>query len=158
MVPITVVARRSPGYNYPLRSPLGTILYFFSSSLPRLGFHSLVLCFPTMEGQRGIKRERSSSTEGSPTASDAKTPPPAPSGTPSPPGSPVEVSSRRPRSPVLEQGGPSRTALVVDLSSPQDEEEPIHDTARDFEFAQPLFGKINRDLLGPPGDGKHHPQ
>jgi hypothetical protein len=43
---------------------------------------------------------------------------------------------------------------VVDLSSPSDEEEPIHDTARDFKFAQRLFGEINRDLLGPPGDGK----
>jgi hypothetical protein len=43
---------------------------------------------------------------------------------------------------------------VVDLSSPLDEEEHIHDTARDFEFAQHLFGKLNRDLLGPLGDGK----
>jgi hypothetical protein len=91
-VPITVAARCSPGYKYLLHSPLGTILHSFYSSLPRLGFPSLVLCFPTMEGKRGIKQERSSSTEGSPTASDAKTPPLAPSGTPSPPGSPVEVS------------------------------------------------------------------
>jgi hypothetical protein len=43
---------------------------------------------------------------------------------------------------------------VVDLSSPSDEEEPIHDTARDFKFAQRLFDELNRDLLGPPGDGK----
>jgi hypothetical protein len=42
----------------------------------------------------------------------------------------------------------------VDLYSPSDEEEPIHDTARDFEFTQRLFGELNRDLLGPPGDGK----
>jgi hypothetical protein len=55
---------------------------------------------------------------------------------------------------VLEQGGPSGKAPVVDLSSPLDEEEPIHDTARDFEFTQRLFGKFNRDLLGPPSDGK----
>jgi hypothetical protein len=43
---------------------------------------------------------------------------------------------------------------VVDLSSPLDEEEHIHDTARDFEFAQHMFGKLNRDLLGPLGDDK----
>jgi hypothetical protein len=45
-------------------------------------------------------------------------------------------------------------APVMDLSSPQDEGDPIHDTARDFEFAQRLFGELNRDLLGPLGDGK----
>jgi hypothetical protein len=33
-------------------------------------------------------------------------------------------------------------------------EESIHDTTRDFEFAQHLFCELNRDLLGPPGDGK----
>jgi hypothetical protein len=43
---------------------------------------------------------------------------------------------------------------VVDLYSPLDEEEPIHDTVHDFEFAQHLFGELNRDLLGPPDDGK----
>jgi hypothetical protein len=153
-VHITVVARRSPSYKYLLRSPLGTISHSFSSSLSRLGFPSLVLCFPTMEGKRGIKRECSLSVEGSPAARDAKTPPPAPSGTPSPLGPPAEVSSRRPRSPVLEQGGPSGTAPVVDLSPPSDEEEPIHDTARDVEFAQHLFDELNRDLLGSPGDDK----
>jgi hypothetical protein len=42
---------------------------------------------------------------------------------------------------------------VVDLSSPSDEEEPIHDTVCDFEFAQRLFGELNHDLLGPSGDG-----
>jgi hypothetical protein len=107
-----------------------------------------------MEGKRGIKQECSPSVEGSLAASDAKTPPPVPSGTPSPPGSPAEVSSRHPRSLVLEQGGPCRTAPLVDLSSPHDEEEPIHGTARDFEFTQCLFNELNRDLLGPPGDGK----
>jgi hypothetical protein len=107
-----------------------------------------------MEGKRGNKRERFPSIEGSPAASDAKTPPPAPSGTPSPPGSPAEVCSRCPRSPVLEQGGPSETASVVVLSSPQDEGYPIHDTARDFEFAQCLFDELNNDLLGSPGDDK----
>jgi hypothetical protein len=87
-------------------------------------------------------------------ASDAKTPPPAPSGTSSPLGSLAKVSSCRPHSPVLEQGGPSRTALVMDLSSPSDEEEPIHDTTRDFEFAQRLFDELNCDLRVPPDDGK----
>jgi hypothetical protein len=88
-----------------------------------------------MEGKRGIKRERSPSVEGSPAASDAKTPSPVPSRTPSPPGSLAEVCSHRPGSPILEQGGPSGMAPVVDLSSPQGEENPLHDIARDFEFA-----------------------
>jgi hypothetical protein len=132
---ITVAAWRSPSYKYLIRSPLKTISHFFSLSLSCLGFPSLVLCFPIMEGKRGIKRERSSPTEGSPAASNSKTPPPAPSGTPSPPGSPTEVSSRRPRSPVFEQGGPSRKALVIDMSSSSDEEGFIVDTSHNFEFA-----------------------
>jgi hypothetical protein len=107
-----------------------------------------------MEGKRGIKRECSPSAEGSPAASDTKTPPTAPSGTSSPLGSPTEVCSHRPRLSILEQGGPSGTTLVVDLSSPQGEENPIHDTTRDFEFAQRLFDELNRVLLGPPDDGK----
>jgi hypothetical protein len=107
-----------------------------------------------MEGKRGIMREHSPSPEGSPAANDAKTPPSAPSETPSPPGSSVEVSSRRTCSPILEQSSPSEMALVVDLSSPPDEEEPIHDTTRDFEFAKRLFSEFNRGLLGLPGDGK----
>jgi hypothetical protein len=53
---------------------------------------------------------------------------------------------------VLEQGGPFGIALVVDLSSPSDREEPIHDSTRDFEFTQRLFGELNCDLLGPPND------
>jgi hypothetical protein len=48
---------------------------------------------------------------------------------------------------------PSGKALVVDLSSPSDEEELIHDISHGFEFAQRLFGELNRDLLGPPSDG-----
>jgi hypothetical protein len=107
-----------------------------------------------MEDKRGIKRERSPFAEGSPAASDAKTPPPAPSGTPSSLGSLSEVSSRRPRSPVFEQGGPSRKPPVIDLSSSSDEEDSFIDTSRDFEFAQRLYGELNCDLLWPPGDGK----
>jgi hypothetical protein len=33
-------------------------------------------------------------------------------------------------------------------------EESIHDTTHDFEFTQHLFCELNRDLLGPPDDGK----
>jgi hypothetical protein len=35
-----------------------------------------------------------------------------------------------------------------------DEEDSFTDTSRDFEFAQWLYGELNRDLLGPLGDGK----
>jgi hypothetical protein len=30
----------------------------------------------------------------------------------------------------------------------------IVDTSRDGEFARKFFGDLNRDILGPPGDGK----
>jgi hypothetical protein len=150
MTPITVAVWCPPGYKYLIRSPPRTISHFFHSSLPYLGFPSLVLSFPTMEGKRDIKRECFPSTEGNPVASDAKTPPPTPSGTPSPPGSPSEVSSHRPRSPVLEHEGPSGKAPVVDLSSHSNEEEPIHDMSCDFAFAQHLFSELNHDFLGPP--------
>jgi hypothetical protein len=106
-----------------------------------------------MESKGGIKQERSPSAEGNPVASNTKTAPPAPSRTPSPPGSPSEVSSHHPRSSVFEQG-PSGKAPVVDLSSPSDEEEPIHDISRDFKFTQRLFGKLNLDFLGLPSDDK----
>jgi hypothetical protein len=67
-----------------------------------------------MEDKRDTKRPRSPSKEGSPSHSDTKTPPPAPSGSRPPPGSPSEISSRRPCSPVFEQGG-SLNATVVDF-------------------------------------------
>jgi hypothetical protein len=41
---------------------------------------------------------------------------------------------------------------VVDLSSSLDEEDVIPDTSRDFEFAQRLYGELNRALLGSPDD------
>jgi hypothetical protein len=147
IAPITVAVWRPPSYKYLIRSPPRTISHFFPLSLPCLGFPSPDLSFSTMEGKRGIKRERSPSAKGSPAASDAKTPPSVPSGTPSTPGSPAEVCSHHPRSPVLEQGGSSGTAPVVDLSSPQGEENPLHDIARDFEFAQRLCGELNRAFL-----------
>jgi hypothetical protein len=43
---------------------------------------------------------------------------------------------------------------VIDLSSSSDDEDFIADTSQDFEFTQRLYGKLNRDLLGPPGDSK----
>jgi hypothetical protein len=107
-----------------------------------------------MDDKRCIKQERSPSMEGSPEPSDVKTPPPVPSGASSPPASPSEVASRRPRSPVFKQGGPSEKAPVIDLSSSSDEVDFVANTSRDFEFAQRLYGKLNRGFLGPSGDGK----
>jgi hypothetical protein len=43
---------------------------------------------------------------------------------------------------------------VVDLSSSSDEGDLIADVSRDEKFARKLFGNLNRDVLGPPGDGK----
>jgi hypothetical protein len=40
------------------------------------------------------------------------------------------------------------------LSSSSDEEDSIADNSHDFEFTQWLYGELNRDLLGPPGDDK----
>jgi hypothetical protein len=41
-------------------------------------------------------------------------------------------------------GGPSGKALVIDLSSSSNGEDLIAATSRDFEFAQRLFGELNR--------------
>jgi hypothetical protein len=43
-------------------------------------------------------------------------------------------------------------APVVDLSSPQGEENPLNDIACDFEFARCLFSELNHAFLGPPDD------
>jgi hypothetical protein len=43
---------------------------------------------------------------------------------------------------------------VIDLSLSSGEENFIADTSRDVEFTRKLFGDLNRDILGPPGDGK----
>jgi hypothetical protein len=107
-----------------------------------------------MEDKRGTKRARSPFKEGSPSPDSAKTPPSAPSRSPPPLTSPPEVLSHRPRSPVWEQGGSSEKASVVDLSSSSDEGDLIADVSRDEEFARKLFGNLNRDVLGPPGDSK----
>jgi hypothetical protein len=42
----------------------------------------------------------------------------------------------------------------VDLALSSGEEDFVADTSRDEEFARKLFGDLNRDILGPPGDGK----
>jgi hypothetical protein len=43
---------------------------------------------------------------------------------------------------------------MVDLASPSGEEDFFTDTSRDEELTRKLFGNLNRDILGPPGDGK----
>jgi hypothetical protein len=101
-----------------------------------------------MGDKKGVKRERSPSTEGSPLPDDAKTPILVPSGSLPPPGSPSYVSSRRHCSSVVEQGGASGATPVSGPSS------LVVDTSRDEEFTRKLFGDLNRDILGPPGDGK----
>jgi hypothetical protein len=42
----------------------------------------------------------------------------------------------------------------VDLALSSSEEDSVADTSRDEEFTRKLFGDLNRDILGPPGDGK----
>jgi hypothetical protein len=43
---------------------------------------------------------------------------------------------------------------MIDLSLSSDEENFIADTSCDTEFTKKLFGDLNRDILGPLGDGK----
>jgi hypothetical protein len=50
--------------------------------------------------------------------------------------------------------GSSGKAPVVDLSSPSDEGDLIADVSHDEEFTRRLFGYLNRDVLGPPGNNK----
>jgi hypothetical protein len=107
-----------------------------------------------MEDKRDTKHTCSPSKEGSPSPDGAKTPPSAPFGSPSSLTSRSEVFSRCPRSLVLEQRGSSRKAPVVDVSSSFDEGDLIADVSRYEEFTRRLFGNLNRDVLGPPGDGK----
>jgi hypothetical protein len=42
----------------------------------------------------------------------------------------------------------------VDLASSSGKEDSVADTSRDEELTRKLFGDLNRDILGPPGDGK----
>jgi hypothetical protein len=43
---------------------------------------------------------------------------------------------------------------MIDFSLSLDEENTIANTSRDAEFTKKLFGDLNRDILGPPGDSK----
>jgi hypothetical protein len=43
---------------------------------------------------------------------------------------------------------------MEDLASSSGEENFFVDTSRDEEHARKLFGDLNRDILGPPSDGK----
>jgi hypothetical protein len=74
---------------------------------------------------------------------------PAPSGSPSPLTSPPEDSSCRPRSPMLEHQGFLGKAPMMDVSPSSGEGDLIVVVSRDE-----AFGNLNRDILGPPGDGK----
>jgi hypothetical protein len=107
-----------------------------------------------MEDKKNLKRPRSPSDEGSSSPSKASTPPPSHSGSPPPTQSPPATSSRHLCLPPCEQGGPSEPVPVVDLALSSGEEEPVANTSRDEEIARKLFGDLNRDILGPPGDGK----
>jgi hypothetical protein len=49
---------------------------------------------------------------------------------------------------MFEQGNASGKTLMIDPFS------FIVDTSRDAELARKLFGDLNHDILGPPGDGK----
>jgi hypothetical protein len=49
---------------------------------------------------------------------------------------------------VFKQGNASRKIPTLEPSS------FIVDTSRDEELTRKLFGDLNRDILGPPGDGK----
>jgi hypothetical protein len=106
-----------------------------------------------MKDKRGTKCSCSPSKEGSSSSSGGSTPPLALAGSPPPPGSPSEIFSHRPCSLVFQQGGPFEKVPVVNLFSSSDEEGLISDTSRDEEFARKIFGDLNRDVLGPPGDG-----
>jgi hypothetical protein len=107
-----------------------------------------------MEDKKNLKRPRSPSDEGSSSPSKASTPPPSRSGSPPPIQSPPETSSRRLCLPPCEQDGPSEPVPIVDLASSSGEEDSFADTSWDEELARKLFGDLNRDILGPPDDGK----
>jgi hypothetical protein len=55
---------------------------------------------------------------------------------------------------VFEQGGSSKKAPMIDLSLSLGVENFIADTSHDAEFVKKLFGDLNRDILGSPGDDK----
>jgi hypothetical protein len=145
--PVTVTVWHLEGYKCTLH--LMPITISHPSLLLALGFFSFLLSANHQwRTKKCIKRERSPSAEGSHLPDDAKTPPPMLSRSPPPPRSPSEVSSRHHYSPVFEQGSASGTIPVSGPSL------LVVDTSRDEEFARKLFGDLNSDILGPPGDGK----
>jgi hypothetical protein len=107
-----------------------------------------------MEDKKNLKRPRSPSDEGSSSPSKASTPPPSRSRSPPPTQSPPETSSCRLCLPPCEQGGPSEPVPIVDLALSSGEEDSFAGTSRDEELARKLFGDLNHDILGPPGDDK----
>jgi hypothetical protein len=107
-----------------------------------------------MEDKKNLKRPRSPSNERSSSPSKASTPLSSRSGSPPPIQSSPETSSRCLCLPPCEQGGPSEPVPIVDLASSLGEEDFFVDTSRDEELARKLFGDLNRDILGPPDDGK----
>jgi hypothetical protein len=107
-----------------------------------------------MEDKKNLKRPRSPSNEGSSSPSKASTPLSSLPGSPPPIQSPPETSSRRLCLPPCEQGGPSEPVPMVDLASSSGKKDFFTDTSLDEELAGKLFGDLNRDILGPPGDGK----
>jgi hypothetical protein len=92
-----------------------------------------------MEDNMQTKHPLSPYKENSPPPSSVSTPP-------------SEVSLLHHYSPVFEQGGPSERITVVGLSSK--EEDVIPDITRGDEFTKKLFGDLNREILGPLGNGK----
>jgi hypothetical protein len=107
-----------------------------------------------MEDKKNLKRPRSPFDEGSSSPSKASTLSPSRSGCPPSTQSPPAASSRRSCLLPSEQGGPSEPVPVVDLTLSPSEEDSVADTSRDEEFTRKLFGDLNRDILGLPGDGK----
>jgi hypothetical protein len=55
---------------------------------------------------------------------------------------------------VFEQGNASEKIPMIDISSSSDEENFIIGTSRNAKLTKKLFGNLNRDILGPPDDGK----
>jgi hypothetical protein len=105
-----------------------------------------------MEDKRGTKRSHSPSKEDSSSPCGGSTPPPALSRSRPPPWSPSDISTRRPCSPVLEQGGPSEKVPLVDWSLSSDEEGLIPYTSHDEELTRRPFGDLNHDILRPLND------
>jgi hypothetical protein len=101
-----------------------------------------------MEDKKGTKHECSPFAGGSPLPDDAEIPPPTPSGSLPPLGSALVVSSYHPCTLVFKQGNASEKTPMIDPSS------FIVDSLRDEELTRKLFADLNRDILGPPGDGK----